>query len=98
MKNEAVEWHSDDLPYDVASNFVIEKLDDCYRVTFNKSKNNNFPTYSVRISNSGSRYEHFNVVFMRMYQKLCEYNPDCHQIHMEEYLYNKRKVRKKETI
>ena len=47
-------------------------------------------SYSVRISNSGSRYGYFNIPFMNMYTKLCEYNPDYHQIHMEEYLYNEK--------
>ena len=102
FKDNKVDWHSDDFVYENASRLLIEKIDDYFKVTFIKSKKQHddgiLMTYSIRISNSGSRYKHFNIIFMRMYQKLCEYEPDCHQVHMEEYMYNKRKVKKKETI
>ena len=99
-----IDWHSDDFDYDMGSNFVIEKLDDCYKLTFNKSKEctGMFMTYSVRIRNSGSRYGYFNMIFMRMYNKLreydYEYDEEFHQIHIEEYLSGKVKIKRKETI
>ena len=99
--NNRIECHSDDDDYNDGSYFVIERIDDCYRLTFNKSKCDDFIysiTYSVRLRNSGSRYGYFNVVFMRMYNKLREYDPEFHQIHVEEYMYKKNLVKRKKTI
>lgn len=98
--NRTITWYSDDFcEFANASNFSIKKQKDYFLVTFVKSKTEYdngfvFPTYSVRIRNSGSRYEPFNNAFMGMYQKLKKYNFDYHQIHIEEYLYeNKLKKR-----
>ena len=94
FKDGKIDWYCDDFDYDEASSFVIEKLDDCYKLTFNKCKEKSmFASYSVRISNSGSRYGYFNMIFMRMYNKLCDYDPLFHQVHIEEYLYHKRLVK-----
>ena len=44
----------------------------------------------IRFRNSGSRYDPFNIIFMRMYEKLKkinDVNEYGHQIHIEEYLY-----------
>lgn len=101
FKNNIIDWHSDDFYYYDASCVMIKKEEEKYKVTFKKSKENIqqglFLTYSVRFRNSGSRYEPFNAVFMRMYQNLCNHNFDYEQIHMEEYLYNldKQKVLKR---
>lgn len=89
FEDETIKWHSDDCIYEESSILEIKKEKDDYKITFYKSKEN-FMSYSVRISNSGSRYGYFNIPFMNMYTKLCEYNPDYHQIHMEEYLYNEK--------
>lgn len=97
-----IDWHCDDFDYDEAGSLVIEKLDDCYKLTFNKCKNKSLlgiiDSYSIRIGNSGSRYGYFNMIFMRMYNKLCSYDPEFHQIHVEEYLYHKKLFKRKETI
>ena len=53
-----------------------------------------FMTFSVRISNSGSRHNPYNILFMDMYNKLKEYEPNSHQIHLEEYLYNQKTLKK----
>jgi len=103
FKDNKIEWHCDDFDYDEAGSFVIEKLDDCYKITFNKCKDDGsmfamLASTSVRIRNSGSRYGFFNVIFMRMYNKLRSYNPLFHQIHVEEYLYYKKLAKRKETI
>ena len=97
FKDGVIDYHSDDYPYEEASRFEIEKLEDSYKLTFHKGKTNgDFITYAVRISNSGSRYQYFNILFMEMYHKLIEYNPEYHQIHIEEYLYELKRTRKKE--
>lgn len=93
-----VEWRSDDCFYEEASRFVIEPMDRAYKLTFKIGLVDNFLTYSVRIRNSGSRYNPFNMFFMDMYNQLCEYELNYHQIHMEEYLYQKKLIKKKETI
>ena len=48
----------------------------------------------IRFRNSGSTYTPFNNVFMGMFNQLQEYEPDYHQIHIEEVLY-RQKVKKK---
>lgn len=51
----------------------------------------------IRFRNSGSRYEPFNMVFMRMFlqlQKVDDISDYGHQIHIEEYLYKKSLVKK----
>ena len=99
-KDNTITWYSDDFAeFTNASNFEIKKEKDYFLVTFVKSKTEHFngfifPTYSVRIRNSGSRFDPFNNTFMGMYQKLKEYNPEYHQIHIEEYLYKKRVLKK----
>lgn len=99
VQNNCIRWHSDDFDYDEASAFVIEKCINYYKLTFEGSKNKmHFLTYDVRIRNSGSRYHYFDILFMNMYRELCKYDFDYQQIHMEEYLYYKNKVKKKETI
>ena len=51
----------------------------------------------IRFRNSGSSYDPFNIVFMRMYEKMKQVdhvNDYGHQIHIEEYLYNQNKIKK----
>ena len=97
-----VRWYSDDFAYrDMASNFAIRKKEDYFVILFTKSRTeifngHFFPTYSVRIRTTGSRYEPYHIPFMSMYQKLKEYNTLYHQIHIEEYLFeeeNKKRVK-----
>lgn len=89
FEDETIKWHSDDCIYEESSILEIKKEKDDYKITFYKSKED-FMSYSVRISNSGSRYGYFNIPFMNMYNKLCEYDPNYHQIHIEKYLYNEK--------
>lgn len=98
FQNNCIRWYSDDFDYDTASILEIEKLEEKYKLTFYKGKDRNFPTYSIRIRTHGSRYGYFCMVFMDLYYALCHYDEEYHQIHMEEYLYQKKKVKKKETI
>lgn len=97
--NNTIDWHSDDAEYNKASRVVIQKMPAAYQITFVKSKediyNNLFMTFSVRFSNSGSRYDPFNYNFMNMYNKLIDYDLDYHQIHIEEYLYQQKSLKKK---
>lgn len=90
FKNNCIEWHSDDFEYDKASVLTIKKNDDeTFSIIFQKSKDDEFlfNTFFIRFRNSGSSYKPYNFTFMSMYNKLHQYNFDCHQIHMEEYVH-----------
>ena len=96
-KDGKIEWLSDDFYDEIASKFVIEKQEEVFKLTFYKSKREYdgiMKTFSVRLRNSGSRYEPFQSNFMTMYRELKTYDINCHQIHIEEMLY-KEKVLKK---
>lgn len=92
--NDKVNWHSDDFPYENASYVTIEKKNESYIIEFHKSKNADFfDTFSIRFRNSGSRYDPYNFLFMNMYNNLKDYNYDFHQIHIEEYMHQKKLLR-----
>ncbi len=102
IKNNIITWLSDDFSSEIAPYFTITKVNDYYVFEFfnnslnNASKNdldyfflkimqlkNN---HSVRIRNSGSSYEPFNVCFMKLYQELITLSQlDYEQIGIEEY-------------
>ena len=92
-----IEWHSDDDEYSIADRVIIKKIDNNIILEFIQPKINeeNF-TYrskgiiSIRFRNSGSRYDEFHVIFMRLYNELQQYNPNYHQIHLEELTYQKK--------
>ena len=91
FQNNIIKWYSDDAPLEEASRVEINKLEEAFTITFYQGKEEyDFPTFSVRFSNSGSRYHPYNFAFMNMYNGLSEYDPNYHQIHIEEYLYNKK--------
>lgn len=95
LNNNIIDWHSDDFPYETASRLIIKKLKDSYKIIFTKSKEDTiYVTYSVRFRNSGSRHSPHNQSFMKMYNNLINYdfNNTYHQIHMEEYLYEQKKL------
>ena len=97
FKNNMIEWYSDELPKEIASKLTIKKENETFKVLFEKSKKEQdgfLITYSIRFRNSGSRYNPFNISFMNMYNELKKYDPNYYQIHIEEWLY-KQKVLKK---
>lgn len=80
IKDNSIEWHSDDFSYDASSVLKIEKNEETgdYIVTFYKSKIVSdgigpFCTYTVKISTGASRYDPYNATFINMYQQLCNY-------------------------
>ena len=91
FQNGIIKWYSDDAPLEEASMLEIKYQEDKYIITFHQGKEDfGFPTYAIRFRNSGSRYEPYNFAFMNMYNSLSEYDANYHQIHIEEYLYNKK--------
>lgn len=94
FKNNMIEWHCDDAPYDESHVLkIIKKDEDSYLVRFEFSKKETFNLlnrYSVRISNSGSNHNPYNIVFMDMFYKLQNYDLEDTQIYIEEYIYQKK--------
>lgn len=99
--DDKIIWRSDDYPIDIAPYVLIEKLESVYKLTFGipkvereLSSIEDYFLYdskciSVRIRNSGSRYNYFNICFMRAYKALINLDFQNHQIHIEEYMIDK---------
>ena len=90
-----ISWHDDESIYEEANVVNIIPEDEEFILEFVPGKKcDAYDMIGVRFRNSGSTYTPFNNVFMRMYNQFLEYEPDFHQIHIEEILY-KEKVKKK---
>lgn len=97
--NKEITWYSDETSYKVSNILKIKKEDESYRLTFSEQEYiegydedfHSLGNIPIRFRNSGSRYNPFNIIFMRMYNNLKEIddvNDIGHQIDIEEYLYN----------
>lgn len=98
-----ITWYSDETHPSVANYLIIKKLDELFKVEFYTQQHTgqydrDFHSTSyitIRFRNNGSTYDPFNTIFMKMYNDLCEVddiNEFGHQIHMEEYIYSKKRV------
>lgn len=92
-----IDWYSDDSPNEFASRLIIEKKPNSFNLTITENTEFYIDRHSVRIRNSGSKYNPYNVAFMSLYHNLEDYpyNYPYHQIHIEEYLYQQRKNKPK---
>ncbi len=73
VKNGAVVWHSDDdVEYDDANFVTITPFTGDILITFRKGPvDDNIPgTISIRIRNNGSRYQPFNMYFMKHFDQM----------------------------
>ena len=97
LKNNDIEWHSDDFDYENASCVFIHKGLDCYQITFKKSNQTQYMpvTYWVRFRTNGSRYNLYNMYFIKMYENLIQYDENDTQIYIEEYLYQQKILKKR---
>ena len=93
-------WHSDDDEFSVSNYVKIKKISDVFVLEFTRPPitEGKFPyvvlgSVNIRFRNSGSTYDPFNIIFMRMFLKLQEYEPEYHQIHLEEIAYHKKLAR-----
>lgn len=86
-------WYSDDDPIDDANYVKIIKKENSYVLEFthNKKSTTLYFKHVIRFRNVGSRYKPFNIIFMNMYNILCNSEYDENQLHIEEYLYKKKK-------
>lgn len=69
LKNGNIEWYSDSI-YDEKANLLrIERIDE--GIVFSFFDNPEDPTFGfgIRICNSGSKYEPFNLCFMRLFNQ-----------------------------
>mgnify|MGYP003306174090 CR=1 FL=1 len=95
--DNTITWRSDDEQYEYADRVKISKIEDNIVLEFTRPKTNkntygyrDFESVSIRFRTSGSRYDEFYIPFMRMFNKLQDYNPNEHQIHIEELNYHKK--------
>ena len=99
-------WYSDETSSRVSNYLEIIKEDESYLIKFNIQEHidgydRDFNTdyyIPIRFRNSGSSYDPLNCIFMRMYNDmkvLDDINDIGHQIHIEEYLYQKQLVKKR---
>ena len=104
-ENNTITWYSDETNHEVANILKIKKEKESFRLEFSiqphkeeYDRDFNSQNYiPIRFRNSGSSYNPFNVIFMRMYEKMKQIddiNDYGHQIHMEEYLYSQSKIKK----
>lgn len=100
-----ITWVSDETGFEVANMVTIKKIDDKFLIEFKTQPyidgyemEDSIPgIIGIRFRNSGSRYKPFNIIFMRMFNKLQQIddvNDYGHQIHVEEYLYQKENIKK----
>lgn len=103
--NNTITWYSDETCHEVANILKIKKENEKFTIEFMMQPYirgyvrdvNSAKSITIRFSNSGSRYDPFNTIFMRMYNNMKEIddtNDLGHQMHIEEYLYNLNKVKK----
>ena len=104
-ENNTITWYSDETNHEVANILKIRKENESFELEFYIQPYiegydrdfNSLYHIPIRFRNSGSSYDPFNIVFMRMYEKMKQVdhvNDYGHQIHIEEYLYNQNKIKK----
>lgn len=104
-KNQTITWYSDETSSKVSNYLIIRKADEEFIIEFHTQDNikgydDDFKSkfhIPIRFRNSGSSYDPFNLIFMKMYNSMKEVddvNDANHQIHIEEYLYQKVKRKK----
>lgn len=105
-KKNTITWYSDETNHVCSNILKIIKEEETFRIEFKTQKyvdgyekeNNEIGYTSIRFRNSGSRYEPFNTIFMKMFskmQKVDDILDENHQIHIEEYIYSKNHSQKK---
>lgn len=95
-----ITWISDEGPDNSADKLVMSKInEDEYKLTFVRNEIEEefyfkcVDGIAVRFRNHGSRYKPFNASFMEMYHRMQDIDENYHQIHMEEFVYIKKRNR-----
>ena len=109
VQDGVIIWKSDEYFDEIAPFIKIKRQENSFILEFgkplipNEYKNDadlmlmDPRRITVRFRNSGSRYEPFNIIFMKLYQGLCKLDYEHHQIHIEEYLIQER-INKGESL
>ena len=104
-KDNSITWYSDDASIEAADVVRLSIVEEGILLEFTRPDLDPakdqfcYPgLLNIRFSNSGSRYDELVNIFNRMYQKLQEYEPVYHQIHLEELDYQKRLLIEKKSL
>jgi len=98
-----ITWYSDETAHEVANILRIKQEDEIYRIEFFiqpyiEGYDRDFYTSNyiqIRFRNSGSLYQPFNSIFMKMYNCMTDVddiNDIGHQFYIEEYIYEREKM------
>ena len=85
-----ITWISDDcisFDYNTADAMTISKEKDYFKIKFTYYENELSYIRSIRIRNARSRQKPFNALMIDLYNNLIKYDPNFHQIHIDECLY-----------
>ena len=104
-EKKTITWYSDETAHEVSNILKKKKEENTFRIEFYTQPyiagyEEDFHSAGyipIRFNNSGSAYTPFNITFMDMYNKMSEIDDVMdigHQIHVEEYLYQKEYVKK----
>lgn len=102
-ENKVITWYSDEEQRNTAEIVRISKQEDSILIEFirQSTKDDLGDTrlpgyYSIRFRTSGSTYTPCDLVFTRHFLKMQEYDFNApHQIHIEEWCYSEKQLRKK---
>ncbi len=95
VNDNIITWISDDslsVNYNTADALRITKENDQFNLLFTYYDYEPSLVRAISVKNTGSRYSPFNSAIFDFFLKLQQYDPDYHQISMEEYLYSQQKV------
>lgn len=84
-----IRWHDDIHPIPNPNKIAIEKIPDEYLIHFQLND-----SQTVRIYHPESKRRPFNDLFLHLYHELQNYDLQFHQMHIDEYEYQLKKVRK----
>ena len=73
---------------------TISKEVDSYKISFTYYEDEYPHVRSIRIRNARSRYKPFNVLMMDFFNNLQNYDPNFHQIHIEECLFSEDNIKR----
>ena len=102
IENKTITWCSDEFNRDNANILKIRKIDDEFELEFIPKSilsgfingSSNIGRVTIKFCNFGSYYAPFNVMFMRLFNKLQlvdDVKDIKHQVSIDEYMYNKNK-------
>lgn len=79
VQGESIVWHSDNRPIGKANSVKIERKDGHIVLTFVSNPSDDFG-FSVRICTSGSKYDPFEIPFLRLYNNLISLDKDKNKV------------------